>query len=74
MLCAALAPNVAVMSDSSPSSSSPLWEDCRAEELWVHPASVVHGLTTPQLQQPFLVYLEKVREQQIGPKGWSLAT
>ena len=29
----------------------------------MHPSSVVHGLATPQLEQPYLVYLEKVRRK-----------
>lgn len=57
-LCAALQPNVAVM-ESSGQTSRPGWMD-HSTAVALHPQSVLHPLTAGQLQQPFLVYLEKV--------------
>ena len=64
MLCAALDPNVAVLSDSK-AGGIPIWTDAGGEEVVVHPSSVNHGLTTPQFNQHFIVYLEKVRQARV---------
>lgn len=102
VLCAALAPNVAAMSEESSPHSPPDWmapvgalptsassqagpggqvqggvqgggpaAQVAVEQVWVHPTSLVNGLCTPQLTQPFLVFLEKVGRGS-GAQGWGL--
>ncbi|KAG2438593.1 hypothetical protein HXX76_005143 [Chlamydomonas incerta] len=69
-LTAALSPAVAVMCEDSSPTGPPRWADAApgagaGEEVFVHPSSVVHGLATPQLEQPYLVYLEKMKTSRL---------
>lgn len=66
VLCGALSPNVAVMSEASPPHGPPIWTTGAGtgpgagEEVVLHPTCCSAPLTTPQFKQSFLVYLEKV--------------
>lgn len=66
VLTAALAPQVAVMADDCLPTSRPGWLDAKNQELFIHPASVNHGLVMHQYRHHYVIYLEKAKTSKVS--------
>jgi hypothetical protein len=68
-LVAALSPQVSAQQPGCSAGSRPGWVDRTAQELWVHPSSVVHELAVQAYKHPYLVFLEKTKTTRVSGRG-----
>ena len=65
-LVAALSPQVAAQQPGCSPGSRPGWVDRTAQELFVHPSSVIHELAVQAYKHPYLVFLEKSKTTRVS--------